>query len=83
MLPLSKIESLAAFRMNEQQIADVLDIDLVDLKQNRKLMVSFRDAMRKGRAKGEVELRRALYERARKGDTQAHNELMRLSVSKD
>lgn len=83
MLPLSKIESLAAFRMNEQQIADVLDIDLVDLKQNRKLMVSFRDAMRKGRAKGEVELRRALYERARKGDASAYNELMRLSVSKD
>ncbi|MGV6480751.1 hypothetical protein [Pantoea sp.] len=83
MLPLPQIESLAAFRMNEQQIADVLNIDLVELKQNRELMGSFRDAMRKGRAKGEVELRRALFERARKGDAHAHNELMRLSASKD
>lgn len=83
MLPLSKIESLAAFRMTEQQIADVLNIDLAELRHNRDLMGSFRDAMRKGRAKGEVELRRALYERARKGDASAYNELMRLSASKD
>ncbi|CVD90770.1 Uncharacterised protein [Serratia marcescens] len=33
MIPYRKVESLAACRMTEQQIADVLDIDLGELKR--------------------------------------------------
>ncbi|EEW1581994.1 hypothetical protein HCH97_08805 [Escherichia coli] len=35
MIPYSKVESLAACRMTAQQIADVLDVDLNRLKENR------------------------------------------------
>jgi hypothetical protein len=82
-LPIVKIEALAARRLNEQQIADVLDISLDELKQDRGQISLFREAIRKGRAKGEAELRGALYKRARNGDVYAYNELMRLSRNKD
>ncbi|WP_324028595.1 hypothetical protein GC087_14510 [Pantoea sp. JZ2] len=82
-LPIVKIEALAARRLNEQQIADVLDISLDELKKDRGKISLFREAIRKGRAKGEAELRGALYKRARNGDVYAYNELMRLSRSKD
>ena len=56
MIPYSKVESLAACRMTAQQIADVLDVDLNRLKENREAMTDFYAAIRKGRAKGEAEL---------------------------
>lgn len=67
MIPYSKVESLAACRMTAQQIADVLDVDLNRLKENREAMTDFYAAIRKGRAKGEAELRAALFKLARKG----------------
>ncbi|EFV9521451.1 hypothetical protein GCD07_04125 [Shigella sonnei] len=41
MIPYSKVESLAACRMTAQQIADVLDVDLNRLKENREAMTDF------------------------------------------
>ncbi|ENU4580893.1 hypothetical protein [Escherichia coli] len=40
--------------MTAQQIADVLDVDLNRLKENREAMTDFYAAIRKGRAKGEA-----------------------------
>jgi hypothetical protein len=77
MIPFRKVESLAACRMNEQQIADVIDIDLTDLKANPAELSKFREAIRKGRAKGEAEIRAALFRKARTGDPKAYKELLR------
>lgn len=77
MIPGSKIEALAARRLTEQQIADVLDIDLPKLKEDREELARYREAIRKGRAKGEAELRDALYKRAKNGDRSAYTELMK------
>ncbi|ENU3061682.1 hypothetical protein MLT67_12235 [Escherichia coli] len=76
-LPLDKIQALAARRMSEQQIADVLDIDINKLKTTPEKLAEYREAIRKGRAKGEAELRGALYKRAKTGDRSAYTELMR------
>ncbi|MFC0227419.1 hypothetical protein [Serratia aquatilis] len=76
-LDYSKIEALAARRLTEQQIADVMNISLDQLKKDRNQISRFREAIRKGRAKGEAELRGALYKRARTGDIQAYSELLR------
>lgn len=64
--------------MTAQQIADVLDVDLNRLKENREAMTDFYAAIRKGRAKGEAELRAALFKLARKGDAFALRELLRI-----
>lgn len=79
MISFRKVESLAACQMTEQQIADVLDLDLSDLKTDMEAMREFREAIRKGRAKGEAEIRTALYQRARKGDIRAYELLRRRS----
>ncbi|MCV8803545.1 hypothetical protein ODT95_01880 [Escherichia coli] len=50
--------------MTAQQIADVLDVDLNRLKENREAMTDFYASIRKGRAKGEAELRAALFKLA-------------------
>lgn len=72
-----KVEGWAARTLTEQQIADVMDISLDELKKDRHQISIFREAIRKGRAKGEAELRSALYKRAKNGDIQAYNELIR------
>jgi hypothetical protein len=76
-IPFGKVESLAACRMNEQQIADVLDINLPELKTDSAQLTRYREAIRKGRAKGEAELRSVLYKRAKNGDRSAYTELMK------
>ncbi len=78
-----KVQALAARRLTEQQIADVLELDLQELKKDREELARFREEIRKGTAKGEAELRGALYKRARNGDTYAYNELKRLSRKQD
>lgn len=78
-----KVEALAARRLTEQQIADVLDINMDELREDREQLTLFREAIRIGTAKGEAELRGALYKRARNGDAYAYNELMRLSRKQD
>ena len=83
MLPYPKIESLAACRMTEQQIADVLDIDLHVLKKDQTDIAKFREAIRKGRAKGEAEIRTALYRKAKAGDARAFRELLRREKQQD
>ncbi|EEP89169.1 hypothetical protein ACRJ4Z_004172 [Yersinia enterocolitica] len=75
MFPTLKVEALAARRMTEQQIADVLDIDLQQI--DREQLRLFRESIRKGRAKGEAELRDALYKQAKAGDRSAYIELMK------
>ncbi|EEV4189255.1 TPA: hypothetical protein PN979_003158 [Escherichia coli] len=77
MIPLGKVESLAACRMSEQQIADALDINLTELKRDPEMLTQYRETIRKGRAKGEAELRAVLYKRAKNGDRSAYVELMR------
>ncbi|WP_281083918.1 hypothetical protein [Klebsiella quasivariicola] len=72
-----KIQALAARRLNEQQIADVLDIDMQELRGDSATLLRYREAIRKGRAKGEAELRSVLYKRAKNGDRSAYTELMR------
>ncbi|HCQ6671663.1 TPA: hypothetical protein OL609_004225 [Klebsiella oxytoca] len=72
-----KVQVLAARRLTEQQIADVLEIDLQELKQNRDELSSFRKEIRIGRAKSEAELRGALYKKAKSGDAGAYHELLR------
>ena len=81
MIPYSKVESLAACRMTAQQIADVLDVDLNRLKENREAMTDFYAAIRKGR--GAAELRAALFKLARKGDAFALRELLRVDKNQD
>ncbi|POP42386.1 hypothetical protein CHU32_03640 [Superficieibacter electus] len=76
MLPIDKIQAYAARRLNEQQIADVLDIDLNVLRATPERLAEYREAIRKGRAKGEAELRGALYKLAKGGDRSAYFELM-------
>ncbi|EIS3497643.1 hypothetical protein [Escherichia coli] len=83
MIPYSKVESLAACRMTAQQIAGVLDVDLNRLKENREAMTNFYASIRKGRAKGEAELRAALFKLARKGDAFALRELLRVDKNQD
>ncbi|EKP2618818.1 hypothetical protein P3H38_001090 [Escherichia coli] len=83
MIPYSKVESLAACRMTAQQIADVLDVDLNRLKENREAMTNFYASIRKGGAKGEAELRAALFKLARKGDAFALRELLRVDKNQD
>jgi len=78
-----KVEVLAARRLTEQQIADVLDIDMDELRRDREKLTLFREAVRTGRAKGEAELRGALYKRARNGDAVAYNELLRRERQQD
>lgn len=78
MVPYAKVESLATCRMSEQQISDVLDIDLSELKKDHRQISKFREAIRKGRAKGEAEVRAVLYLKAKSGGTRAYHELMRL-----
>ncbi|WP_261467461.1 hypothetical protein [Serratia fonticola] len=68
---IGKIEALAARRLTEQQIADVIDIDLPGIKQDRNLIARFREAIRKGSAKGTADLHNAIYQKARSGDTGA------------
>ncbi|QIP58178.1 hypothetical protein HBA19_15010 [Hafnia alvei] len=67
--------------MSAQQIADALDMDLDALKKDREQISKFYASVRKGRAKGEAELRAALFKLARKGDVFAMREL--LKVDKD
>ena len=62
--------------MTAQQIADVLDVDLNRLKENREAMTDFY-------AKGEAELRAALFKLARKGDAFALRELLRVDKNQD
>ncbi len=83
MIPAREVELLAACRLSEQQIADVLNISLDDLKSERERIASFREAIRRGRARGEAELRRALYLRAKAGDRGAYNELLRRETEQD
>ncbi len=68
-----KVEALAACRLTELQIADVLDININELRQDRVQLMLFREAIRTGTVKGEAELRSVLYRRARNGDVYAYN----------
>lgn len=78
-----QVQVLAARRLTEQQIADVLDIDLQELKKDRDVISKFRVEIRKGRAKGEAELRGVLYRRAKGGDTGAYQQLLRREKQQD
>lgn len=52
-------------------------INLPELKTDSARLVSYHEAIRKGRAKGEAELRSVLYKRAKNGERSAYTELMK------
>lgn len=72
-----QVQALAARKLTEQQIADVLNIDLEELKKDRVSLSRFREEIRKGVSRGEAEIRTALYKRARNGDSYAYEVLRR------
>lgn len=67
-IPFERVEALAARKLTEQQIADVLDIDLTKLKLDRELIRRLREAIRKGSSKGQADLSNALYNQAKAGN---------------
>lgn len=79
----AKAEALAACRMTAQQIADVLDIDYDAMKREPDQLKAFYTVIRKGRAKGEAELRTALYKLAREGDAFALRELLKVEKNQE
>lgn len=72
-----QVQALAARRLTEQQIADVLEFDLQELKKDRQLLAKFRESIRKGVSKGEAELKAVLYKRAKEGSSFAYESLKR------
>lgn len=74
-IPFERVEALAARKLTEQQIADVLDIDLTKLKTDRELLRRFREAIRKGSSKGQADLSNALYNQAKAGNRRTMNTL--------
>lgn len=76
-LPVEQIQAYAARRLTEQQIADVLNLRLQDVKSDPDVYAQYREAIRIGRAKGEAELRDGLYKRAKNGEVKAFLFLMR------
>ncbi|WP_025118806.1 MULTISPECIES: hypothetical protein [unclassified Serratia (in: enterobacteria)] len=68
---LDKIEALAGRGLSEQQIADALDIDIEEMRTDREAIATYRQAVRRGKAKGVADLSNALYIKAKKGDTRA------------
>lgn len=80
---IAKVEALAACRMTAQQISDALDIDFDALKKDRQQLTDFYAHIRKGRAKGEAELRTALYKLAREGDAFALRELLKVDKNQE
>ncbi|MGQ3662651.1 hypothetical protein [Citrobacter braakii] len=79
----AKVEAMAACRMTAQQITDVLDIDLEAIKQDPVQLRAFYTDIRKGRAKGEAELRTALFKLAREGDAFALRELLKVEKNQE
>lgn len=79
----AKIEALAACRMTAQQIADALDIDFDTIKRDKDQLQAFYTSIRKGKAKGEAELRTALYKLAREGDAFALRELLKVEKNQE
>lgn len=79
----ARVEALAACRMTAQQIADVLDIDFEEMKRDKDQLGEFYVAIRKGRARGEAELRTALYKLAREGDAFALRELLKVEKNQE
>ncbi|WP_407437414.1 hypothetical protein [Lelliottia sp.] len=76
-LPVEQIQAYAARRLTEQQVADVLNLRLPDIKSDPDIYAQYREAIRIGRAKGEAELRDGLYKRAKNGEVKAFLFLMR------
>ena len=72
-----QVQTLAARRLTEQQIADVLGIPLQEIKDSPDIYSQYREAIRVGRSKGEAELRDGLYRRAKNGEVKAFLFLMR------
>ncbi|AYL45192.1 TPA: hypothetical protein N2N62_001747 [Citrobacter freundii] len=69
--------------MTAQQIADALDIDFDTIKRDKDQLQAFYTSIRKGRAKGEAELRTALYKLAREGDAFALRELLKVEKNQE
>ena len=69
-LPIMNIEALAGRGLSEQQIADVLDIDLQQLRAENGI-ATYRAAIRRGRSKGVAEISNTLFKKAKSGDTRA------------
>ncbi|ELA6496133.1 hypothetical protein RF847_004608 [Salmonella enterica] len=76
-IPFDTVQVYAARRLTEQQIADVLGLQMQEVKNDPDSYAQYREAIRIGRAKGEAELRDGLYKRAKNGEVKAFLFLMR------
>lgn len=83
MIPYSKVESLAACRMTAQQIADVLDVDLNRLKENREAMTDFMRPSVRAERKVKPSYERHCLSLPEKGMPFALRELLRVDKNQD
>ena len=67
-IDLSRVESLAAQGLTQQEIADALNVSISTVEDRNRTNKDFKDAIKKGRAKGLAVVTNKLFEKAREGD---------------
>lgn len=66
---LQQVETLAANGLTQQQIADSLGISVSTIESRLRENEEFKDAIKKGKAKGIALIANQLFEKAKSGDT--------------
>lgn len=66
---LQHVETLAANGLTQQQIADSLGISVSTIESRLRESEEFKDAIKKGKAKGVAVIANQLFEKAKSGDT--------------
>lgn len=66
---LQQVETLAANGLTQQQIADSLGISVSTIESRLRESEEFKDAIKKGKAKGIALIANQLFEKAKSGDT--------------
>lgn len=66
---LQQVEKLAANGLTQQQIADSLGISVSTIESRLRESEEFKDAIKKGKAKGIAIIANQLFEKAKSGDT--------------
>lgn len=66
---LQQVEKLAASGLTQQQIADSLGISVTTIESRLRESEEFKDAIKKGKAKGVAVIANQLFEKAKSGDT--------------
>lgn len=66
---LQQVEKLAANGLTQQQIADSLGISVTTIESRLRESEEFKDAIKRGKAKGVAVIANQLFEKAKNGDT--------------